>query len=195
MGRSWIIAWVTVLVLLVVVGCARGTGEIPPEQAGPPVTAASTGAREVQELTIGPSPDERTAYDPPARSPQKQAGLFFPRVSEPGGMYPSALGGGTLIVKDRCIYMAPSGGGGVVVWPYGYSLRREDGEIVVLNGRDEVVAKVGDEVRMGGGQITKEEAGLTPEAARRAFEEQRGELGVPDRCRGPLWVSSGVVGR
>ena len=80
------------------------------------------------------------------------------------------------------------------MWPHGYSLRSEGGDILVLDGRGEVAAKVGEEVRMGGGQITQEEAGPTPEAARRAFEEKRKELGVPDQCRGPLWVSSGVIG-
>ena len=194
MRRFWVTVWATVLALSVV-GCAQGTSETPPDRADPPATVVSTGATEAREPTTGPPPDERTAYDPPARPPQKQAGLFLPRGSEPGGISLSALGGGKLVVKDRCIYMAPNGGGGLVVWPYGYSLRREDGEILVSNGRDEVVAKVGDEVRMGGGQITQQEAGATPEAARRAFEEKRRELGVPDRCRGPLWVSSGVVGR
>lgn len=191
MKRFRVIAWVTVLALSAA-GCALGTSGTPTDRADPSATTVSTGTTETREPTTGPSLDERTAYGPSARSPQKQAGLFFPRGSESGGYYPSALGGGRLVVKDGCIHMAP---GGVVVWPYGYSLRGEDGEILVLNGRDEVVAKVGDEVRMGGGQITQEEAGPTPEAARRAFEEKRGELGVPDRCRGPLWVSSGVVGR
>ena len=199
MRRLWAIAWVAVLALPVA-ACAPGTsGTTPdrttPDRADPPSTVAGTRATESHEPTVRPSPDERTAYDPPARTPRKQAGLFFPRFTEPSEMSPQALGGGRLVVRDRCIHMAPDGGGGVVVWPYGYSLRREGGEVVVLNGRDEVVASVGEEVRMGGGQITREEAGPTPEAASRAFEEKRGELGVPDRCRGPLWVSSGVVRR
>jgi hypothetical protein len=89
--------------------------------------------------------------------------------------------------------MAPERGGGVVVWPRGYSLRREGGEFLVLDGRGDAVAEVGEEVRMGG-QITQEEAWPTSGAARRNFEEERKELGVPDGCRGPLRVSSGVVG-
>ncbi len=43
---------------------------------------------------------------------------------------------------------------------------------------------------MGGGEITRTGAGPTLEAARRQFEEKRGEPGVPDQCRGPLQVTS-----
>ena len=163
-----------------VAGCAPGPGVASGSSDAPPPDRAD------------PSPSERTVHDPPARPPQKQAGLFFPQL-RPASAFPQALGSGRLVVRDRCIHMAPDGGGGLVVWPHGYSLRREGDEILVLNGRDEVVAKVGEEVRMGGGQITQEEAGPMPEAARRTFEEKRRQLGVPDGCRGPLWVSSGVV--
>ena len=180
MGRFWIAACVIALASLVV-GCASGTGEASGSGDAPPPDGA------------GPH-DDRTVYAPPARPPQKQAGFFFPRL-DPTSDFPLALGSGRLVVRDRCIRMAPDGRGGLVVWPHGYSLRREGDEILVLNGRGEAVAEVGEEVRMGGGQITQEEAGPTPGAARRAFEEKRGELGVPERCRGPLWVSSEVVRR
>ena len=190
MRRFRVTAWVTVLALSVA-GCASGTSEAPPDRADPPAATVSTGATETHEPTTGSPPNKRTAYDPPAVSPHKEAGLFFPQAG-PTDDFMTALGGGRLVVRDRCIYMAP---GGVVVWPHGYSLRREGGEVLVLSGRDEVVAKVGEEVRMGGGQITREEAGPTPEATGRAFEEKWKELGVPNRCGGPLWVSSGLVGR
>lgn len=108
-------------------------------------------------------------------------------------MYPSALGGGTLFVEDGCIRMGVRKDSSVVVWPYGFSLRRRDGEILILNTKRKVEARAGDEVRIGGGQITQDEAGRTPEAARRNFGEARQEAGVPDQCRGPLWAASPVV--
>jgi hypothetical protein len=145
-----------------------------------------------EETTTDSPPDENT-HDPPAQAPQEQAGLFFPQIPEPGGLSPSALGGGKLFIKNRCIYMGTRRYADVVVWPYGYSLSREGGRIYILNEKRKVVARVGEEVRMGGGEITQAEAGPTPETARRQFEEKRGELGVPDQCRGPLWVSSGVI--
>ncbi len=113
----------------------------------------------------------------------------------PASDFLQALGAGRLVVRDRRIRMAPDGRGGLVVWPHGYSPRREGDGILVLDGRGEAVAKIGEEVRIGGGQITREEAGPTAGAARQAFEEKREDLGVPDGCRGPLWVSSEVVRR
>ncbi len=96
-------------------------------------------------------------------------------------------------MKDRCLYIGTRRYNDVVVWAYGYSLSRENGKIRVVNASCEVAAKAGDEVSMGAGQISQGEAGPTPEAARQQFEEKPGELGVPDRCRGPLGVSSGVI--
>jgi len=181
MVRLWIAVCV-VASALVVAGCAPGMGDGVGSGDAPPPDRAD------------PPPPERTDQVSPDRRPRKQAGLFFPRFSKPAGISPQALGGGRLVVRDRCIHMAPDGGGGVVVWPHGYSLRREGGEVLVLNGRGEVVARVGGEVRMGGGQVTHEEAGPTPGAARWAFEEKRAELGVPGQGRGPLGVSSGGGG-
>ena len=53
---------------------------------------------------------------------------------------------------------------------------------------------MGETVSMGGGEIRREDSGgPTLEAARQQFEERRGELGAPNRCRGPLWLSRGVI--
>ena len=189
--RFWIITWIAALVLLMA-GCGLGAANAP---AGSADRTSTTGTPEgtTAEETTTDLPPEENAYDPPAQAPQKQAGLFFPQKPRPGGLSLSALGGGKLVVKNSCIYMGTRHHSDVVVWPYGYSLSRKDGEIRILNEKGKVVAQVGEEVRIGGGEITQAEAGPTPEAARRQFEEKRGELGVPNRCRGPLWVSSGVV--
>ena len=193
MVRVWIAVRIAALALLVV-GCGQGVGDAPTgstDQTSPPGPASGPTTEETTTTSV--PRDQRPTYDPPSQVPKKQAGLFFPQVPEPPGSVTGALGSGRLFVKDRCIYMGTGRYGDVVVWPYGYSLSRGNGEIRVVNASGKVVAKVGDEVSMGGGQITQGEAGPTPEAARRQFEEKRGELGVPDRCRGPLWVSSGVI--
>jgi hypothetical protein len=201
MVRFWIIAAVAV-VGIGLGGCGDEQPISPPVAEPETIGKMAGGAGSGTSSGMGTTPtrgdattpraDERAAGDPPPRAPQKRAGLYFPQAG-PADDFMTALGGGTLVVRNRCIHMAPDRGGGVVVWPHGYSLRREGNEVLVLNSRGEVVAKVGEEVRMGGGQITQEEAGPMLEAARRNFEEEREELGVPDGCRGPLWVSSGVV--
>lgn len=144
----------------------------------------------------GSSAHEAKEKTAPAAIPYRQAGLHFPHVPEPASEYMTALGGGTLFVDDGCIRMGDPAGNprrghaDVVVWPYGYSLSGQHGEVFVLNAQGEVVARVGDEVRLGGGQISKNGLASTPEGERRAFEEYRQKMGVPERCRGPLWVAS-----
>ncbi len=185
MRRFWIVAVTVAVVLISSPGCEQGAGHAPP--AGSTGSAPTTGMTAVR-TTTNPLLEEGT-HDPPARVPQKQAGLFFPQLPQPTGMGTTGLGLGELFVKDRCLYMGTRRHADVVVWPYGYSLDRKGAEIRVLDEQGRVVARVGEQVKMGGGEITQAEAGPTPGAARQQFEEKRGELGVPDRCRGPLFVS------
>ena len=65
MAPSCIAVCVIALALLVV-GCASGPGGAIGSGDAPPADGAA------------PPPLGRTAHDPPARPPQKQAGLFFP---------------------------------------------------------------------------------------------------------------------
>ena len=200
MTRFWIASRIAALALLVI-GCGQSVGNAP---SGPTEDLTSTpetaNGSTMEETTTTIPPNQQSTDDLPPQVPKKQAGLFFPQVPEPGGLHPTAVGGGRLFIRNDCIYAGPTQRryrdvvpSDVVVWPYGYSLSRKGGEIRILNEKGKVVARVGEEVRMGGGEITQAEAGPTPEAARRQFEEKRGELGVPDQCRGPLWVSSGVI--
>ncbi len=167
-------------------GCPGGgaCAEKPAEASPNELSDAASSPREAGEKTA------------PAAIPYRQAGLYFPHVREPASEYMTALGGGTLFVEDGCIRMGDPAGSprrghaDVVVWPYGYSLSRQRGEVFVLNAKGEVAARIGEEVRMGGGQILKDGLAPTPERERRAFEEYREKMGVPERCRGSLWVAS-----
>ena len=42
--------------------------------------------------------------------------------------------------------------GFVVVWPPGFGVQRQDGQVVVVNGGGSVIARVGDDVALGEGQ-------------------------------------------
>ena len=200
MVRFWIAVRIAALALLAV-GCAQGVGDAPAgptDRTSPPGPA---GGPTTEETTTSSVPrDQRPAHDPPPQVPKKQAGLFFPQMPGPEGVILQAMSSGRLFVKNGCIYLGPTERryrdevpSDVVVWPHGYSLSRKGGEVLILDEKGKVVARVGGKARMGGGEIRREDSGPTPEAARRQFEEKRGELGVPDRCRGPLWVSSGVI--
>ena len=195
MVRVWLLAVRIAALALLMVGCAQGVGDAPAGSTGPtsaPGTADGTTTEETTTTSV--PPDRRQAQDPPPRAPEKQAGLFFPRMpAGPRGVILEALGDGRLFVENGCIYMGPTERryrdevpSDVVVWPHGYSLSRKNGEVLILDEKDKVVARVGETVSMGGGEIRREDSGGQ-------FEERRGELGVPDRCRGPLWLSSGVI--
>ena len=192
MVRVWIAGRIAALALLVV-GCGQGVGDAPAgstDQTSPPGPA---GGPTTEETTTSVPRDQRPAHDPPPQVPKKQAGLFFPQMPGPEAVMLQALGGGRLFVKNGCIYAGPTErryrdevASDVVVWPHGYSLSRKGGEVLILDEKGRVVARVGEVARMGGGEIRREDSGGH-------FEETRGELGVPDRCRGPLWISSGVI--
>lgn len=147
----------------------------------------------------GSSTREGVGKTTPDPIPYTQAGLYFPHVPEPASEYMMALGSGTLFVEDGCVRMGnPTGNPrrghfDVVVWPYGYSLSRDGRRILLHNSKGEIVARVGDEVRMGGGQISKNGLASTPEEERSAFEKYREKMGVPDRCKGSLWVAGPEV--
>ena len=166
------------------VGCGRGA-DAPSGSAGrasPPETGERTGAAPSAQ-----GGDERTSAPP---LPYRQAGLSFPHPPKPANAHMMAQGGGGLFVEDGCIRMGDRNRSWVVVWPYGYSLSRKGGDVRVPDKRGEEEARVGDEVRMGGGEIAKDGLAATPEGERRAFEQYREKMGVPDRCAGLLWVAS-----
>ena len=127
-------------------------------------------------------------------APRKQAGLFFPAQPSPDTDYMMAEVKGRLVVGAGCVRIRAEeergGPGSVVVWPAGYSLAKNGGGVLVLGRKGKAEARIGDEVSMGGGQISEGSLGEDPEARRRAFEEVRRRYGVPGRCRGPLWVAA-----
>lgn len=176
---------------LLVAGCAQVSENVTHDRTSP--ASGSTDGTTAQETTTDSLFDERTAHDPPAQAPRKEAGLFFPsQPSSKTNAYMMALGKGRLLTVDGCVRLEGAHGdsGDVVVWPPGYSLDRRDGEVLVLNEKGEVEARVGDEVEMGGGEISEDALAEKPEAQRRAFEKERHRYGVPGRCRGPLWVAA-----
>jgi hypothetical protein len=114
-------------VLLLVVACGAE-----------PVAREQKDAREYVSGTTDSSSDAR---------------VFFPQTKGAGGT-PDAASGGRLIVDDKgCLRVKWRGGSEVPVWPSSYELRTKGEEVEILNGKGRVVARVGQEVATGGGQI------------------------------------------
>ena len=83
---------------------------------------------------------------------------------------------GELAVSEGCLRMG-SADGYLLVWPPGFRLSTENDQIQVLNGAGQVVARVGEEVYMGGGE--KRYLEQLDEYVRRQ---------LPPDCPGPYWI-------
>lgn len=109
---------------------------------------------------------------------------FFPVLKEPETVYPDALAWGTLVLEDNCLRLkshSPFGDSSLLIWPYGYTLIIDGNEIHVVDNHGQVVANLGDSIKVGGGRTTLE-----------VVEKYIGET-LPDNCTGPYWLVSGVT--
>ena len=108
---------------------------------------------------------------------------FFPVQKELGRMYPTALAGGKLVLDNCCLRLKDSAYdySCLPIWPYGYSLSIEGKEIQVIDNNGKPIARVGDTITVGGGEISAEIA------AKYSVQP------LPDSCSGPFWLVSKVV--
>lgn len=114
-----------------------------------------------------------------SQNKQAPSEIHFLRRQKQGGSL-MALGGGKLTLVDGCFRIIGEleSTGKAIAWPYDFNFRRKDGRIEILNGQNQVVARVGDEIMVGGGgtelwyrgQIKTNEPG-------------------PNRCAGPYWAA------
>ncbi len=84
---------------------------------------------------------------------------------------------GKLFEHDGCLLITtrPAYPGHTVVWPYGFTTGREDGQTVVLDAQGRVVARVGDRIALRGGVFIND----------RSEGSQQGNL--PAQCMGPYY--------
>jgi len=107
--------------------------------------------------------------------------IFFP-VQKSGDLNQmTADVSGNLELVDDWLRLESSGDSYLLVWPYGFSVRGEGGEIQVLDGDGQVVAVVGGAITVGGGETTVE---IAESYAGKSFS---GEVD------GPFWIVSEVV--
>lgn len=103
--------------------------------------------------------------------------IHFLRRPNQGGGSMTAIGGGKLTLVNGCLRIIGESEsiGKAIGWPYDFSFRRKNGHIEILNGQNQVVARVGDEITVGGGE--------TP------FWYE----GQPNHCAGPYWAAGSDV--
>ena len=100
--------------------------------------------------------DEVSVVTDEPRTIVSAAGIVVPRVEHQEGSHsaPAALLNGRLVLQGRCLRTESrrGGTGSVVVWPPGFRVEVRGNRVVVTNGGGAVIARVGDEVRLGGGE-------------------------------------------
>lgn len=108
----------------------------------------------------------------------------LPRVASasPDDVLLSALMSGPMTLENGCLRVRDH----LIIWhPESRLEQAEDGRVRVVDGRTGQSAYVGDDVAVGGGEITMEGFELTKSSLAEPF---------PD-CEGPYWLGSGFVHR
>lgn len=109
--------------------------------------------------------------------------IYFPQLKPVSGEreFMEAQLIGELVVVNDCIYMNSREGDTsyLVIWPPEFTLVTENDLVQIRNGVGEVVAQVGEEVYMSGGEVPASEA---PWLSQQLREK------LPDTCPGPYWV-------
>ncbi len=106
--------------------------------------------------------------------------ILFPTQRDGLGQM-DALLQGELELDDGWLGAESNNSSYVLIWPYGFSVRGEGKEIQVLDGEGDVVAVVGDAIKVGGGEATLE-----------IVEMYTGNV-FPDGMAGPYWIVSEVL--
>jgi hypothetical protein len=103
---------------------------------------------------------------------------YFPVLRGKVGM--EALATGMLILEDGYLRLSPSYSDDnfLIIWPKGYSLDKNGDEIRILDEEGQVVARVGDNISAGGGEVGK------------GIVEKFIDKHLPDDCEGPYWLSN-----
>lgn len=135
-----------------------------------------------------PGPAAATAPETTAVS-ELGGDVVFLNQSESVDHIPTSMGGGELAVDGKgCLRMGPQGDrrpNFVPVWPPDYSLDAGGERMRILDGEGWVVARVGDEIRVGGGPASSLEAVVD-------VDEQQGRE-IRERCPGSYFIVGEVL--
>ncbi len=97
--------------------------------------------------------------------------------------FPNALVEGTLTLTDGCLRIKEGDKFNyLIIWPPQTRLDLSSNSIRVFDEKSRVTARVGQTVRLGGGQI---------QTSAPILKELRYPL--PNKCPGPYWLASGIV--
>ncbi len=116
-----------------------------------------SGGQAFRAETIGEGLDHDSALDPDSNVDAGKLGLATcheaPRilVSSSGPSGDQALLAGTLMAQNGCLAVSNDDSPVYVVWPDGYALEEEGDEAWLVDDSGNRIAKVGDQIQVGGG--------------------------------------------
>jgi hypothetical protein len=123
---------------------------------------------------------------------QPSNSLYFPKYDLVNGEWVRMLAEieGELVKTGDCLRLiaSPSNTSYLVVWPPGYELDEEGSNILIRDNSGQVVARVGEEVYMGGGGGDRETFDGVPGVSKQLAAEIKNS-----GCPGPYWFSGGVI--
>ena len=128
-------------------------------------------------LSVTPASDTPT-------SEGASTAVFFPQQAPPTGeqSFPAAELIGKLLVRDGCVRVAREGGSEyLAIWPSGVDLNTDD-TITIVDDAGQVVATVGQEISVGGGEV--------PLSIAAAYSPTMRQPSIP--CEGPYWLVSNI---
>lgn len=116
-----------------------------------------------------------TAYYDPSKL------IFFPRQEKTEGDRVVMEGEihGTLVLVGNCIRVDSQEAdvNYLLIWPYDFDLTFKNGTLDILNENSGVIAHIGDNVHIGGGEIH------LLSMLDKSIQEQ-----IPPQCVGPYWI-------
>ncbi len=107
-----------------------------------------------------------------------ESSQYFPVQEEKADIVLQALLQGTLTRDDNGYLRVYTD---LIIWPYGYSCAEENGQTWIIDDEGTKIFKVGDFVKIGGGELSK-----------RQIEGRIGQL-LPTDCEGPYWLTGQIV--
>jgi hypothetical protein len=110
--------------------------------------------------------------------------VHFPQFRMRSSAFMEALLQGRLVLQNGCLRVVAGDleSGYLVIWQTDYFLNNNAGALEILNRDGQVVARVGQEIALGGGEVP-----LTAELERNLREPLAGE------CQGPYWLMGEIA--
>jgi hypothetical protein len=119
-----------------------------------------------------------TTYEPVGENPPfditPMPDVFMPQLKIRDSAFMEALLIGQLVVEDGCLRVKSDYSNYLVIWQADYFLTEQDGRTQILDETGEVVAEVGQQVYMGGGEMP-------------SVNESELRQPIPAACGGPYW--------